>query len=244
MELTQEIKPTECLLRAFRFVVAHRWPCLLRAVPIALLTALIAWLETNILANAEFFALVMNELLYATFAVYWHRYTVLETERLRDGFGLFFGLREIKFAAAMLSFVIASYLLELAFLGALGIQTTSRLVVFSVFLLLAFLPFLLVFPAIALDQPVRLDLLARRIFEMFLPLIGTIILGSVAAGGIYLLIFLPAVLLTIVTGSNIPVILISSIVTFLVTPFILAVSVSFVSILFRETVGIMRPSVP
>jgi len=239
MELTRDVKPSHCLLAAFRFVIAHRWPCLVRAVPVVVLTAIIAWLETNILAKAEFFTLVVNELLYAIFAVYWHRYTVLTVEREGEGFGLHFGIREIKFAAAMLIFVFGSYLLGRAFVAMVGDQSVLQVVVFSCFLLLCFLPLILVFPAIALDQPVHITLFITRTLEIFIPLLGTVLLGIVAAAGIYLLVFLPTALLAVFSNTVFLEILGSLVATFVVMPFILAVSVSFISILFRETIGVM-----
>lgn len=238
MEIHRDINPSVCLLEAFRFVIDHRWPCLIRAFPVVAITAFLAWLQTNILAQTDFFILVANELLYAIFAVYWHRYTVLEDQRVEAGFGLNFGLREIKFAGAMLGYVLASYLLARAFFATLGSGSTSSLVVFACLLLLVFLPFILIFPAIALDQPIRLSLCIRRIFDIMLPLIGTVLLGLVAAAGVYLLIFLPAGFLATLFGPSFAKMLVSTIASFLVMPFVMAVAISFVSILFRDLMGV------
>jgi len=227
-----------CLLEAFRFVLAHRWPCLFRAVPVVLLTALVAWLETNILASAEYFRLVVNELLYAIFAVYWNRYTLLAEDRQRADFGLSFGLREIKFAGAMLVFVLISYLLARAFIGSFGVGSTSSVIVFMGGLVLVFMPLMFIFPAIALDQPLRLSLFASRTMEMMLPLIGTFLLGVVAVLGLYVLIYLPTLLLAVLQFAELAGPLFYLISSFLIMPFILAVSVSFVSLLFGRAIGL------
>ncbi|MCR9212546.1 MAG: hypothetical protein NXI13_02425 [Proteobacteria bacterium] len=238
MEMRADIRPTAALLEAFRFVIDHRWPCLIRAVPIVIMTGFIAWLETNILARTEFFPLVMNEILYAIFAVYWHRYTLLEEDRLSPDFGLHFGIREIKFAAVMLLYVLVTYVLATAFLAAMGTGSASSILIFIIALGLAFLPIILMFPAIALDQPLRPGYFARRIFEIFLPLLGTVLLGIVAAVGLYLLIFLPLGLLAILMGTTFAEILVSVVASFLVMPLVLAVSVSFVSFLYRDMIGL------
>ena len=238
MEMIRDVKPTACLLEAFRFVVIHRWPCLLRAVPVVLLTALIAWLETNILASAEYFRLVLNELLYAIFAVYWHRYTILRQERESSSFGLQFGLREIKFAGAMLAYVIVTYILARTFVASGGASSSSTISLFIFVLLLSFLPLMFVFPAIALDQPLTLTRFAERIFEMFLPLVGTVLLALVAIVGLYALIYMPFLLMMLLKRPDMAGILFYLVSSFVIMPFIMAVFVSFVAILFRDAIGL------
>lgn len=238
MDMRADIRPTVILLEAFRFVIHHRWPCLLRAVPVVIMTGIIAWLETNILARTEFFPLVMNELLYAVFAVFWHRYTLKEESRTGPDAGLHFGVREIKFAAVLLLYVLVTYVLATAFLAVMGTGSAGEILIFIILLSLAFLPIILIFPAIALDQPVRPAYFAGRIFEIFLPLLGTVILGIVACAGLYLLIFLPLGLLAILMDTTFAEILISIVGSFLVMPLALAVSVSFVSFLYRDMIGL------
>ncbi|MCF8467402.1 MAG: hypothetical protein K9G33_08390 [Sneathiella sp.] len=236
--MIRDVKPTACLLEAFRFVVVHRWPCLLRAVPVVLLTALIAWLETNILASAEYFRMVFNELLYAIFAVYWHRYTILSRERESSSFGLQFGLREIKFAGAMLAYVIVTYILARTFVASGGASSNSTIILFIIVLLLSFLPLMFVFPAIALDQPLAPARFAERIFEMFLPLVGTLLLALVAVAGLYALIYMPFLLMMLLKRPDMAGILFYLVSSFVIMPFIMAVFVSFVAILFRDAIGL------
>jgi hypothetical protein len=233
-----EVRPTVCLFDAFRFVLAHRWPCLIRAVPIVLLTGIIAWLETNILAAAEYFTLVIREIIYAIFAVFWHRYTLRPDLREEMGFGLSFGLREIKFAAALLGIVIISYILGRSLVGAVGIETASSDFVLIAVAYMAFLPFIFVFPAIALDQPLRYGTFARRILDMFFPLVGTIFLGLVATLGISILLFMPGILIA-TRDANVGGFIIFLVSSFVIAPFVLAVTVTFISFLYRQSLGLL-----
>lgn len=238
MEISQTVKPTACLLEAFRFVIRHRWPCLIRAVPVVAMTALIAWLETNILAAADYFRLVVNELLYAIFAVYWHRYTLLGFERENSAFGLQFGLREIKFAGAMIGYVIITYLLARVYVASGGDASSASIVLFMGLLLLCFMPLMFIFPAIALDQPMRIGHFARSIIDMFLPLIGTLMLALIAVIGLYILIYMPMLLLILMNRPDMAGIVFYALSSFLIMPFIMAVFISFLSILYRESIGI------
>lgn len=238
MEMTHTVKPTTCLLEAFRFVIGHRWPCLFRAVPVVMMTGLIAWLETNILAAAEYFRLVVNEIFYAIFAVYWHRFTVFKFERRNPSFGLHFGLREIKFAGSMLAYVVVTYLLARVYVVSGGDASSASIVLFVALLCLCFMPLMFVFPAIALDQPLALKEFARTIIDMFLPLLGTLLLGLVAVIGLYVLIYMPMLLLILMNKPDLAGILFFVLSSFLIMPFIMAVFISFLSILFRETIGI------
>ncbi|MBO0334590.1 hypothetical protein J0X12_13255 [Sneathiella sp. CAU 1612] len=238
MEITHTVKPTACLLEAFRFVIGHRWPCLFRAVPVVMMTALIAWLETNILAAADYFRLVVNEILYAIFSVYWHRYTVFKFERRNPSFGLHFGLREIKFAGAMLGYVLITYVLAKVYVASGGDGSSASIMLFVTLLCLCFMPLMFIFPAIALDQPLALKDFARTVIDMFLPLVGTFLLALVAVVGLYVLIYMPMLLLILMNKPDMAGILFFVLSSFLIMPFILAVFISFLSILFRETVGI------
>lgn len=238
--MTHTVKPTSCLLEAFRFVIGHRWACLLRAVPVVMMTGLIAWLETNILAPAEYFRLVVNDIFYAIFAVYWHRYTVFKHERRNPSFGLHFGLREIKFAGAMLVYLLITYLLAKIYVVSGGDGSSASIVLFVTLLCFCFMPLMFVFPAIALDQPMSLKEFARTVIDMFLPLVGTFLLALVAVIGLYVLIYMPMLLLILMNMPDMAGILFFVLSSFLIMPFILAVFISFLSILFRETIGI-RP---
>ena len=95
-----------------------------------------------------------------------------------------------------------------------------------------------VFPAIALDQPLALKEFARTIIDMFLPLLGTLLLGLVAVIGLYVLIYMPMLLLILMNKPDLAGILFFVLSSFLIMPFIMAVFISFLSILFRETIGI------
>lgn len=242
MEVSRDVKPAACLLEAFNFVIVHRWPCLLRAVPIVMLTALLAWLETNILERTDIFRVVINDLLYAIFAVFWHRYTLLARERDQSDYGLAFGLREMKFAGAMLAYAGVSYLVARIFIAGGGGSIMS-VVVFISLLLLSFLPLMFVFPAIALDHPLALSLFARRVVEMSLPLVGTFLLGIVGIAGLYVLVYLPVLLLAALNRPGVAGVLFYLFSSFLIMPFILAVFISFVSILYREAMGTATSSV-
>ena len=209
-----------------------------RAVPVVMMTGLIAWLETNILAPAEYFRLVVNEIFYAIFAVYWHRYTVFKFERRNPAFGLHFGLREIKFAGAMLSYVVVTYILAKAYVASGGDGSSASIVLFVTLLCLCFMPLMFVFPAIALDQPLALKEFARTIIDMFLPLVGTFLLGLVAVVGLYVLIYMPMLLLILLNKPELAGIVFFVLSSFLIMPFIMAVFLSFLSILYRETIGI------
>ena len=238
MEMTHTVKPTSCLLEAFRFVIGHRWACLFRAVPVVLMTGLIAWLETNILAAAEYFRLIVNEIFYAIFAVYWHRYTVFKFERRNPSFGLHFGLREIKFAGAMLGYVLITYVMAKIYVTSGGDGSGASIMLFITLLCFCFMPLMFVFPAIALDQPLALKDFARTVIDMFLPLVGTFLLGLVAVVGLYVLIYMPMLLLILMNKPDAAGILFYVLSSFLIMPFIMAVFISFLSILFRETIGI------
>ncbi|MEX1034659.1 MAG: hypothetical protein WDZ54_01790 [Sneathiella sp.] len=238
MEPTRLVKPTACLLEAFRFVILHRWPCLIRAVPVIVMTGLISWLETNILASADYFRLVMNELLYAIFAVYWSRYTLIGVERESAAFGLHFGLREIKFAGALLGYVLITYILARIYVAGGGGGTGASLVLFVILLLLCFMPLMFVFPAIALDQPLALSEFAKSVLEMFFALVGTFLLALVAVVGLYILIYMPMLLLILLNKPDLAGAVFYLLSSFLLMPFVLAVFISFLSILYRESIGL------
>ncbi len=232
---TQTARPAAALLDAFRFVIAHRWPCLVRAVPVIVMTGLIAWLETNILASAEYFRLVVNDILYAIFAVYWHRYTLLEEARESPESGLHFGLREIRYAGAMVGAAIVTLVLgKLYVVSNGGNVSAASVVLFVGLLLLCFLPLMFVFPAIALDQPIRLVPFVRSVIDMFLPLLGVMLLALVAVVGLYGLIYLPMLLLVLLKWPEMAGILFYLLSSFVIMPFVLAVGISFVSFLYRD----------
>ncbi|WP_339632467.1 hypothetical protein [uncultured Sneathiella sp.] len=238
MELSRPVKPTACLLEAFRFVILHRWPCLVRAVPVIIMTGLISWLETNILASADYFRLVLNELLYAIFAVYWSRYTLLRFERENEGFGLHFGLREIKYAGALIGYVVITYVLAKIYVASGGGGSGASLVLFVALLLLCFMPLMFVFPAIALDQPLALTNFAKSVLEMFFALVGTFLLALVAVVGLYALIYMPMLLLVLLNKPDLAGAVFYLLSSFLIMPFVLAVFISFLSILYREAIGL------
>lgn len=237
MEALSTLRPAAALLEAFRFVLAHRYACLMRAVPVIMMAGLIAWAETNILADAKYFRLVMNDILYAIFAVYWHRYTLLPSERAARGFGLGFGLREIKYAGAMVGFAIVTYLLARIYTASGGGEARASLLLFIALLLLCYLPLMFIFPAIALDQPIRPLRFAQVVIDMFLPLLGVLLLGLVAVVGLYCLIYLPLLLLVLMQRPAAAGLLFYLLSSYLILPFVLAVSISFVSLLYRQAVG-------
>ncbi|USG59917.1 hypothetical protein NBZ79_12095 [Sneathiella marina] len=233
-----EVRPTICLFDAFRFVLAHRWPCLIRAVPVILLTGIMTYLESSLLAAAEYFSLVMKELIYAIFAVFWHRYVLRPDLRGEMGFGLAFGLREIKFAAALLGFVVISYLLGGSLVSAVGVKSVSSVFVIIAAVYLCFLPFIFLFPAIALDQPLQIGLFVRRILDILVPLIGTIFLGLVAIVGISVLLYLPGIVIALRHPDlGDMVLFVTS--SFVIAPFVLAVTITFVSFLYRTSLGVV-----
>ncbi|MEH6548018.1 MAG: hypothetical protein V7701_16390, partial [Sneathiella sp.] len=103
---------------------------------------------------------------------------------------------------------------------------------------LAFLPFIFLFPAIALDQPLQIGVFARRILDMIVPLVGTIFMGLVAIVGISILLYLPGILIALQNPDlgDLVIFLTSS---FVIAPFVLAVTITFVSFLYRQSLGVV-----
>lgn len=237
MEAFSTVRPAAALLEALRFVLAHRYACLLRAVPIIMATGLIAWLETNILADAHYFRLVVNDLLFAIFAVFWHRYSLLEEVRSAPGFGLQFGLREIKYAGVMIGLAILTFILARLYASSGGGDSRASLLLFVALLMLCYLPVMFVFPAIAVDEPIHPLPFAQTVIDMFLPLLGVLLMGVVAVIGLYALIYMPLLLLVLMQRPAAAGLLFYLLSSYLILPFVLAVGISFVSILYRQAIG-------
>ncbi len=189
------------------------------------------------------FAIVSSFLepfLYAMFAVAWHRYSVLESERSRRGFPYRYGKRELKFGAASVLFaLLVSSLAQ--FVGRFLPQEIA-LISLPILLTPILATVIFIYPAIALDQPLRirlflnegLKLILSFVFAAIVILIVIALLTAMAYFGFPILasIFTPAAL----------EVLFFVLYNLIIIPLVLAITTSSASFLYKAVIGLEEES--
>ncbi len=169
-------------LTALYFVLQNIRPCLHRAALVIVIGSLIGMLGS--LADSTFNAWggIILVPLYATFAVSWHRYSLIPAERNQTGFPFSLGMREVKYGLFAL---IASMLLVFIFLFLLAsLPQEIALVVTLILMLLPACVLVFFYPAIALDQPLRFQLFVMRGVEYSFSIVLAFLLWLLLSGAL------------------------------------------------------------
>ncbi len=225
------------IFRASEFVLRNIGPCLLRALPVIILAAVLHLPQLQDTLYITFLPELLEPFAYAMFAVAWHRYTLLPSERQRNGLIPRFGLRELKFG--FLSLVIT-----LAIIGTTeGLSlflTDGPIIVIVIFLyIFATVSLMFVFPAIAVNQPVKIILFIHESLKLLASLITAVILASLALASMgYLFLYTVSNVLEVSQNPTLILFITNLLVDALVTPLILAIVISTVSYLFKDVIGL------
>ncbi len=227
-------------LQAIGFVFQNFKPFLLRALPAFAAILVLELTKTQITGDYWPLSPVIMTMLYAVFIVSWHRYTLLPEERTRKGVMFSFGLREIKLGAVLLlvyfvNFGIGKIVLSVTPQEILGFSYTTASYLF--FLISSLLLFF-VYPAIAIDHPIRLKLFWSRAFRLFF----SFVFASLLAIGVLIIIsILQLVFHYLIDGIGagglvalIPVLIFSYLIIFLQY----ALLASTASFLYRDVIGL------
>ena len=226
----------KAVIAATIFVIRNAGPCFMRGLPIVIAMGVVTFI--NYLTNASFAIAgqVIEAFLYAIFAVAWHRYSLLPAEREKRGFALSFGLREIKFGALILVVSVASFLIVSILVEVL--PDTAAIIVAFILVILASAMLAFFYPAIALDQPIDGGLFVQE----GLTLIFSFILGALLAMMIFVVPMAAAALLAGLIaagfGSTTTIVLAIGIVNVIASVIIIAITVSTVSFLYRDVIGL------
>lgn len=233
--MTRKISVIGTIIEAIRFVFSNWGDCLYRALPILFLVATVSYLQNFLGGILLLVAKLAEPFLYAMFAVSWHRFSVLKSERHRKGLPYKFGKRELKFGALSVAstFLFAFLLQSLTSL----LPPIGALITFLVILVPVTLTLIFIYPAIALDQPLRLSLFFMKGVRQIISFVIAFVIVGVISFSIAGLVSLALPLLVEVISPN-AIKLITFIVGQLVlTPVFLALMASTASFLFRDVIG-------
>lgn len=221
---------------AFGFVVTHASACLVRAVPVMMALVILGIFQRLLAAEFGILGMIAQPMIFAVFAVSWHRYTLLPAVRNASGFPLQLGWREIKFGLA--SVAITLTLFFLFFLFFMAFTPVIAAVAYGLTSIMVSLLSLFLLPAIALDQPLQIG----RFFSEGLSLFFSFILGIM-----YSFLFL-GVLTVAAAGFGWLIVLLFNpeagfyVMTFLlnitIAPFLIAVATSTASYLLHAVIGV------
>lgn len=230
-------------LEAVIFVFSNLSSCIVRSLPYVILTSLLYFVPRSFDINIETFSLVVSPFLYATFAVSWHRFSIYGANENKSTFPVEFGVREIKFGAVGLIITTITQALTLKYFGAdpaafASYVSASNMFIFFLLTSIIGLSTFLIFPAIALKQPIEVVLLFKKGVKMT----GSFILFFLVIGFVTTMFNL---FLGVISTTNIAYELamqsegVQYFINFVIlSPLSLAITVSTVTFLYRDLIGI------
>jgi len=226
---------TKNLFLAAQFVFQNFGACIFRALPVLFLVSLLAYAQSFLAVGSNDLEKYISPFLYAMFAVSWHRYSVLESIRVSKGIPYQMGLRELMFGAlSVFSTLFIDWMLG-AFIQ--NFDQETAIILFALFLIPVLVTLVFVYPAIALDQPLRISQFLREGISLLpsfsVALLVVAICVLIIGGGGYVLI---SILTTIFTPLALQVILFIS-VNLVLVPILLAITASSASFLYRDVIG-------
>ncbi|MEH6405008.1 MAG: hypothetical protein V7750_16645 [Sneathiella sp.] len=234
--MTNLTRVTKNLLLAAQFVFHNFRACIFRALPVLFLISVLTYIQSFLGGIFSEMTTYISPFLYAMFAVSWHRYSVLESAKTLKGIPYQLGTRELMFGA-LSAFSTLFITWVLGFLIQNFDQGTA-VTLFALLLIPLLVTLVFVYPAIALDQPLRIGYFLREgiilLPSFIVALLCVAICIFVIGGGGYLLI---SILTSIFTPLALKIILFVSINLVLV-PIILAVTASSASFLYRDVIGL------
>jgi hypothetical protein len=221
---------------AAKFILEHWKGYLRRAFPVMWVLLALNLLLYAMGINFFFLNGFIQILILASFAVCWHRYTLLPAIRTASGFPLQFGARETKYCvyAVIYSFwfLICFFFFNASFFFAIAALT------FFVITALPMLMAIFIFPAIALDQPVRLRHFLREGFGLLLPfLLGCLHLAFILVIPA-LLVFVVYAISTSFVHPKLALFIGTAFANIFVVPLLSALAASTTTILFFQVIGV------
>ncbi len=234
--MTTKASVTLCIFEAVKFVFGNFLDCIFRVLPILFLVSLLAWAQSIFGGLIALIGEILEPFLYAMFAVAWHRFSVLKSEQTRRGFFYGFGMRELKFGAAS---VLFAYLLKL--LGSILVQTLPQelaLIAFLIIMLPLLVTLVFIYPAIALDQPLRLRLFLNEGLKLTWSFIVAIVVVSVAIAALTAVAYFSLKILTTIFTPAALQLLIFIAYNLIIIPLVLAISTSSASFLYKAVIGL------
>jgi len=234
--MTHKTSVTLCIFDAVRFVFHNFMDCIFHVLPILFLVSVLAWIQSMLGGGFALIRSLLEPFLYAMFAVAWHRYSVLESERSRRGLPYRFGKRELKFGAASVLFALVMSLLAQG-LGRFLPQEMA-LIALPILLTPILATVIFIYPAIALDQPLRIRLFLNEglklILSFIVAIIAVVIVISLLTVAAY---FGLQILATIFTPPALKV-LIFILYNLVIIPLVLAITTSSASFLYKAVIGL------
>lgn len=233
--MTQKISVIGTLFEAIKFVFSNWGDCLYRALPILFLVASVSYLQNYLGGILLLAAKLVEPFLYAMFAVSWHRFSILKSERHTKGLPYKLGKRELKFGALSVAstFLFVFLLQSLASL----LPPIGAMITFLVILVPITLTLIFVYPAIALDQPLRVRLFfVKSVRQIVSFMIAIVIVGVIGFSFASLTSLALPILIKVISPDAI------KLMTFIVgqlvlTPVFLALMASTASFLYRDIIG-------
>ncbi len=234
--MTQKISVIGTIVEAIQFVFSNWGECLFRALPILFLVAAVSYLQNFLGGILLVIAKLSEPFLYAMFAVSWHRFSILKSERLRKGLPYKLGKRELKFGALSVAstFLFAFSLQSLASL----LPPLEAIITFLVILVPVTLTLIFIYPAIALDQPLRLSLFFMKGVRQITSFVIAFVIVGVIAFSIAGLASLALPLLIKLISPDAVKLMTFIVGQLVLTPVFLALMASTASFLYRDVIGI------
>lgn len=237
--MDKKVSVISVVIDAVKFVLQHWSECFFRALPILLLISLASYLQHLLggifLATAQY----VEPFLYAMFAVSWHRYSVLISERNKGGIPYNFGWREIKFGALSIVSTVGFAVLFQTLAAILAPMLAY--IAFLILLIPILLTLVFIYPAIALDQPIQLRVFLNKGLKQFISfLIAFVIIGAALFALVWVINFLLPLVTTIIS-PNLLKILTFVVLQLVLTPIFLALMASSASFLYRDVIGLETP---
>ncbi|TNE42535.1 MAG: hypothetical protein EP348_00160 [Alphaproteobacteria bacterium] len=228
---------TRSLAEAVLFTFKEMGPLMKRGLPVLGVLILFQLASIYLLPQLTYAHKAVQTVLYSIFAVSWHRFTLLPESRSRPGFPLAFGMREILFALVAAALTFMPSLLLYPVLSTL-LPREAAIITVAVISLLVYIALLFVFPAIALDQKIRLELFCRENFKLFFSYIIAGIIGLFATWLLSLGVSFVLSTLAKLTGDMRTLTIIFTLISSFLSILFLGIFVSTISYLFRDVIGI------
>ncbi|WP_169545053.1 hypothetical protein [Sneathiella aquimaris] len=234
--MTNYLSVTRCVYDAAKFVFAHFLDCIFHVIPILFLVSIVAWLQGWLGGWMILTGNLLQPFIYAMFAVAWHRYSVLQSERQKKWFNYRLGKREFKFGALSVIFTLGMTSL------AAGIGKIFPLEIGLPLFLLLLVPILVtvifIYPAIALDQPIQIRLFLNKGVKLILSFIIALVLLALIGTVLGLSAFFVLKLLSMIFTPAALKVIIFILTNLLIIPLLLAISTSSASFLYKRVIGL------
>lgn len=233
--MSEKIRVIGYVNHAAEFVLENKGQCITRAIPYLIFLTVINFAAPLLGNSFEFLSTYAEQFLYAMFAVSWHRFSILSSERVSSGLSYRFGMREFRFTLLLIASTVVLQLASHALLFIL--PPVLAVILLFIILIPVVLTLFFVYPAIALDQPIRIQLFfneAIKHLSSFGAALVAVILYVFIVG---IVIALIAWILNDILSPQVFSLLSFAVFSLIVTPIVMAITVSTATFLYRDVIG-------